>query len=68
VRETANQRQLLLNLSSDSSLAYYTVGDWRRARIFPVAPTVENWQNEIRALARRLHTPVETEIGISEMH
>lgn len=68
LRETANQRQLLLNLSSDSSLAYYTVGDWRRARIFPVAPTVENWQNEIRALARRLHTPVETEIGISEMH
>ena len=38
----------------DATLRYWILGDWRRGRQYPVAPTVDNWRRETGELARQL--------------
>jgi hypothetical protein len=41
----------------DGDLRYWMLGDWRRGRRFPVAPTVETWAGEVKELAVALQHP-----------
>jgi hypothetical protein len=66
LRTTDNERHVVLQADSNGELTYYIVGDWRRGRTFPVAPTVTDWENEMKALATRLHNPVRVIIGKRE--
>jgi hypothetical protein len=59
----AKQREVAFTAPPGETSTYYLVGDWRRGRMFPVAPTVANWQSETRALAARLHSHLRTLIG-----
>jgi hypothetical protein len=63
LQEDKHERHIVFNAKAGMELTYYTVGDWRRGRTFPVAPTVLNWEKETRALARRLRSPSKTVIG-----
>jgi hypothetical protein len=63
LKQAANQRDVVFTVPPRETSTYYTVGDWRRGRMFPVAPTVANWQSETRVLAARLHSPLHTRIG-----
>ena len=44
--------------TDDGKLRYWIVGDWRRGRQHPVAPTIDNWHGEMKELAGRLHLDV----------
>ncbi|HEY3453561.1 MAG TPA: DUF4861 family protein [Bryobacteraceae bacterium] len=66
LKETATQRELIFTAKPGETITYYLTGDQRRSRMFPVAPTAANWQEEIRALAVRLHAPVQSRIGNAE--
>jgi hypothetical protein len=61
-----NERHIVLQTMSNQELTYYTLGDWRRGRMFPVAPVVTNWEKEVKALAARLHNPVHVTTGKCE--
>jgi len=45
---------------------YWLVGDWRRGRQYPIAPTAENWRRELRALAGLLLSEPRVTIGKPE--
>lgn len=47
----------------DGKLRYWIIGDWRRGRRFPVAPTADNWRREVQALAGLLHHDVRVAVG-----
>lgn len=57
------ERQLRCRLDADSTLRYWIIGDWRRGRQHPVAPTIDNWQRELSELADLLHQPVRVTLG-----
>lgn len=63
LRTTDNERHVVLKTAPNKELTYYIVGDWRRGRTFPVAPIVTDWENEMKALAARLHAPVRVITG-----
>ena len=65
VVELADQRRLRCD-ASDGTLRWWIIGDWRRGRRFPVAPTLANWRREVTALAGLLHRDVRITIGSSE--
>ena len=44
--------------AENNSFRYWIVGDWRRGRLHPVAPTIDNWHGEMKTLASRLLRPV----------
>lgn len=66
LKDGDRERRLVFNVVPGRDLTWYVIGDWRRGRTFPVAPTVINWKKETRALAARLHAPVRTVIGAPE--
>lgn len=66
LKDGDKERHLVFNTIPGQDLTWYVIGDWRRGRTFPVAPTVVNWEKETRALAARLHAPVRTVIGAPE--
>jgi len=66
LKQEPNQRQLVFTAAPGETSTFYLIGDWRRGRMFPVAPTVANWENEMRTLAARLHSPLRTRIGRAE--
>jgi uncharacterized protein DUF4861 len=67
LKQDANQREVVFTTPSGEASTYYLVGDWRRGRMFPVAPTFTNWQSETRALAARLHSRLRTSVGKVEL-
>src|SRR6185312_8317650 len=58
LRTTDKERHVVLPSAPNKDVTYYLVGDWRRGRTFPIAPIVTDWENEVKALAARLHAPV----------
>jgi hypothetical protein len=52
--------------TSNGELRYWAIGDWRRGRQYPVAPTLDNWRRELRSLAGLLLDDVEVKIGQPE--
>ena len=65
VVKVADEQRLLLK-PDDGQLRYWIIGDWRRGRPFPVAPTADNWRNELTSLSGRLQGQVSIAIGSGE--
>jgi len=57
VIELKGENRLLCD-ASDGVLRYWIIGDWRRGRRFPIAPTIDNWRKELQSLAARVHREV----------
>jgi len=66
LKQDAKQRELMFAVPPGEIANFYLIGDWRRGRMFPVAPNVDNWLSETRNLASRLHALLHTQIGKSE--
>jgi len=66
VVDLPHERHLLCPLPQ-GNLRYWILGDWRRGRRFPVAPTIDNWHGEVRNLANRLHHAVGVTIRPARM-
>jgi len=64
--EMPQEHRVKFRLSDDGKLRYWLVGDWRRGRQHPVAPTIDNWQRELRDLAQRLLSDVKPALGKPE--
>jgi len=47
-------------------LRYWLIGDWRRGRQHPTAPTVDNWKWEVNRLASFLNFSLPVTIGKPE--
>lgn len=45
---------------------YWILGDWRRGRAYPVAPTADNWKWETTRLARELQEDQELSLHIAK--
>jgi uncharacterized protein DUF4861 len=65
VVKAADEQRLLLE-PDDGQLRYWIIGDWRRGRPFPVAPTIDNWQKELTSLSGRLQGKVSIAVGSGE--
>jgi len=65
VLEEPDHRQMRC-AGDDGSLRYWIVGQWRRGRRFPVAPTITNWRGELESLAGQLHDPARVAVGPPE--
>jgi len=52
------ERRIRCRLTDKGELRYWIIGDWRRGRQHPIAPTVENWQREVEALAAEFRQSV----------
>jgi hypothetical protein len=52
--------------TSGQSLRYWIIGDWRRGRQHPIAPTIDNWRKETQALASQLNSELKVRIGTLE--
>lgn len=57
------ERRIRCSAGTDSELRYWIIGDWRRGRQHPIAPTIENWRREVTDLAKRLHHPPSAAVG-----
>lgn len=65
VVKVVDEQRLLLK-PDDGKLRYWIIGDWRRGRPSPVAPTVDDWRKELTSLAGRLQRKVSIVVGASE--
>ncbi|MDM8005283.1 MAG: DUF4861 family protein [Phycisphaerae bacterium] len=52
------ERRIRCHLTDKGELRYWIIGDWCRGRQHPIAPTVENWQREVEALAAEFRQSV----------
>jgi len=57
------ERRLRCRVGEDGQFQYWVIGDWRRGRPFPVAPTLDNWKRELKELADRLQHDVDITVG-----
>ena len=64
--DETEERRLRCRMSKDNCLRYWVIGDWRRGRQYPVAPTMANWQQEVRSLACLLLDDLQLEMGRPE--
>ncbi len=64
--DLAEERRIRCHLTDKGKLRYWIIGDWRRGRQHPVAPTAENWRREVEALAAELRQGVIVEVGKPE--
>jgi hypothetical protein len=62
VVELADQRQLRCR-AADGVFRYWIIGEWRRGRRFPIAPSAGNWSKQLGELAAQLHRPARVSIG-----
>ncbi len=60
------ERRMRCRLTDNGELRYWIIGDWRRGRQYPVAPTVDNWKQEVQALAGELVPSLHVTIGEPE--
>ncbi len=65
LRELRTERRLLCR-ADEGRLRYWIIGDWRRGRQYPVAPTIDNWRRELTALAGLLNNEVKVAIDSPE--
>lgn len=60
------ERRVVLSTSDGGRLRYWLIGDWRRGRQYPIAPTVDNWKRDMRELAGVLLNEPKITIGKPE--
>jgi len=63
VVDLPEERRVRCRTSDGGRLRYWVIGDWRRGRRHPIAPTVDNWRRESHTLAGLLLGNVRIEIG-----
>ncbi len=66
VLDLPEERRVRCGLDEKAELRYWLIGDWRRGRQYPIAPTIDNWRKELEALAGLLLHDVKVEIGKPE--
>ena len=66
VRTINNERHIRCRPSSDGRLRYWVIGDWRRGREYPVAPTANAWRRDLQRLAELLLQDIDVNIGRPE--
>jgi len=54
VGESPSANQVVVSIERGVPLKYHLQGDWVRGRRFPIAPSNEDWMDELRALAATL--------------
>ena len=67
VREEAAERRIRCRVSRRGKLRHWLIGNRRRSRKFPVAPTNENWQRELSQLAALLLNDIPRKIDPPEV-
>jgi hypothetical protein len=60
------EHRLICETNAQGQLKYWVIGDWRRGRDYPVAPTASDWQRSVRLLAERLVDDVQVRVGPRE--
>jgi hypothetical protein len=65
VIQLPDERHLLCD-APNGSFRFWIVGDWRRGRRFPVAPTIDNWRRELEGLADQLHHDMQVSLHSAE--
>ncbi len=63
VVELDEERRVRCSLDERGELRYWLIGDWRRGRQHPAAPTIDNWRTELRELAAQLLSDVKVTVG-----
>jgi len=66
VIDLPEERRMRCRLDENGELRYWIIGDWRRGRRHPVAPTVRNWEKEVQALADSLVDNMQINVGSVE--
>ena len=66
VLDLPDERRVRCRTSGGGKLRYWVIGDWRRGRQHPIAPTAANWQRELTELAARLTRDVTIQIASPE--
>jgi hypothetical protein len=66
VADLPEERRIRCHLTDEGGLRYWMIGDWRRGRQHPIAPTVENWRKEVALLANELRQNAIVKIGHAE--
>ncbi|NOY43317.1 MAG: DUF4861 domain-containing protein [Planctomycetes bacterium] len=66
LRDEPAERRIRCRTSGRGKLRHWLTGNWRRGRRHPTAPTVDNWQQELKQLAPLLLNEVPTKIGTPE--
>jgi hypothetical protein len=64
--EEEAERKVVLSLPASGEIRYLLIGDWRRGRRFPYAPTMDNWREKVRRIAVRYHNPLTWAVGAAE--
>ena len=49
--EVPGENHIVIKIERGVPLTYYIQADWLRGRKYPIAPVMENWNNELHALA-----------------
>ena len=63
VIDLPEERRVRCRLNGDGELRYWAIGDWQRGRPHPVAPTIDNWRQELHELAGELLNDFTISIG-----
>ena len=66
LRDESAERRVRCRTEGNGNLRYWLIGDWRRGRPYPIAPTVDNWRRELQELAGLLLSDVHFTIGAPE--
>lgn len=66
VVELPDERRMRCRLDKSGSLRYWIIGDWRRGRQHPIAPTVDNWRQEVGELTQQLRAPTRVDVSRAE--
>ncbi len=66
VVDLAEERRMLCRTAADGRLRYWILGDWRRGRQHPIAPTIDNWKSEVGELSGLLNQDIIVKVGRME--
>jgi hypothetical protein len=58
VIDLPEERRMQCRTDANGQLRYWILGDWRRGRQHPIAPTLDNWKTEVGSLAEMLNKDV----------
>src|SRR5690606_24091137 len=56
--EKPTERRIKLRAKPGEELSYVVQGDWLRGRTYPRCPTIDNWREELKRLARQYQSPL----------
>lgn len=66
VVDLPEERRVRCRPDESNMLRYWIIGDWRRGRAYPAAPTLTNWNHEVGELAKLLLHDVQVSLGSAQ--